>query len=123
MRIAGVLRLTPLVMILFVAGCASHNKGKIEGSKWSSQAATIKGQAAPAGLLKLDFGADGSLVYTAGPQALTGKYSLGMSDYVTFNLDQPLGGMKQHIETIVINGNQLTMTDSDGTQVIFTKTN
>jgi hypothetical protein len=123
MRIAGVLRLTPLVMILFIAGCASHNKGKIEGTKWSSQPTTVKGQTAPAGALKLDFASNGSLVYTAGPQALSGKYSLGMGDFVTFNLDQDLGGRKQHTETIIINGNQLTMTDSDGTQVIFTKLN
>ena len=41
---------------------ASANKGKIEGTKWSSVEATVKGTKIAAGLLKLEFGKDGKLV-------------------------------------------------------------
>jgi hypothetical protein len=121
MRPAGTLRLVLLAALLLAAGCSS-NKGKIEGTKWSSQAANVKGQALPAGALTLEFGSDGSLVYKAGPQTFKGTYSLGMGDNVTLKLDQELAGRKNHVEKVVINGDRLTMTDSDGTQLTFDKT-
>jgi hypothetical protein len=98
------------------AGCSSKNKGKIEGTKWSSHATTIKGQSLPAGFLKLEFGKDGSLVYQAGPLTFRGKYSLGMGDKVTLKFDKELGntGSKTHVESVEINGDTLTMKDSDG---------
>jgi hypothetical protein len=120
MRPVSALHLVVATLILVSAGCSS-NKGKIEGTKWSSQAAVVKGVNAPAGLLKLDFGKDGSLIYTAGPQRFTGKYSLGMGSNVTLNLDQELAGRKVHVEKVTISDNQLTMTDSDGTQISFNK--
>jgi hypothetical protein len=121
MRPAGTLRLVLLAALLLAAGCSS-NKGKIEGTKWSSQDANVKGQALPAGALTLEFGSDGSLVYKAGPQTFKGTYSLGMGDNVTLKLDQELAGRKNHVEKVVINGDRLTMTDSDGTQLTFGKT-
>jgi len=33
-----------------------------------------------------------------------------------------LAGRKNHVEKVVINGDRLTMTDSDGTQLTFDKT-
>lgn len=122
MKAASVLRLLPLAAILLVCGCGSNNKGKIEGTKWSSTASAIKGKSLPAGALRLDFGSDGHLVYSAGFIRMTGTYTLGTGDYVTMHLDQPLQGRKDHTERMVIQGDQLTMTDSDGTQIMFQKT-
>ena len=116
------LTILPLMaMVLFLTGCSSNNKGKIEGTKWSSNATTVKDKALPAGVLALEFAADGKLVYQAGPVRLTGTYSLGGGDSVTFNLDQDLAGRKNHVEKITISDNTLTMRDSDGTSVSFSK--
>lgn len=121
MRRFSVLHLVLAALILFSAGCSSNNKGKIEGTKWSSQAAVVKGVNAPAGILKLDFSKDGSVIYRAGTQTFTGKYSLGMGSYLTLNLDRELAGKKIHVEEVTINGNELTMTDLDGTHITFNK--
>jgi len=121
MRSRHALHLILFVPLLFILGCSSNNKGKIEGTKWSSQAATVKGKSIPAGVLQLEFRSDGSMVYGVGPQAYTGRYSLGAGDSVTLNLDQDLAGRKVHSERISISGDLLTMTDSDGTQLTFKK--
>ena len=98
---------------------ASNNKGKIEGTKWSSLPADIKGAKLPAGILKLEFAKDGKLVYRVGPMDYTGTYKLGAGDKVTLQLDKELAGRKDHEESVVIKGNRLTMTDSDGTSLTF----
>lgn len=121
MRPVSALYLVVVALALLSAGCSS-NKGKIEGTKWSSQAGVVKGINLPPGTLHLSFGTDGSLVYTVGPQAYTGKYSLGMGPNVTFKFEQDLSGRKVHVEKLTISGTQLTMTDSDGTQLTFNKT-
>ena len=56
-----------------------------------------------------------------GSQIYKGTYSLGMEDNVTLNLDRELAGRKNHVEQVIINGNHLTMIDSDGTQLTFNK--
>lgn len=122
MRLAKILPMFALAVLLLVGGCSSNNKGKIEGTKWSSQATTVKGQPLPAGILGLEFRADGSMVYQVGPQAYTGKYSLGGGDSVTLHLDKELANRKTHVQKVVINGENLTLIDSDGTQLTFNKT-
>ena len=99
----------------------SNNKGKIEGTKWSSLAATIKGNSLPAGSLKLEFKADGGFVYTVGPQVLPGKYTLGSGASVTLTLDKEIAGQKVLPETITIDGGKLKMSDADGTSMTFEK--
>lgn len=122
MRLRSVPTTALLALALFATGCASKNKGKIEGTKWASQATTLKGQALPAGVLKLDFSSDGKLVYSAGPTTFTGTYTLGTGNTVTFHLDQDLAGKgKTHAEKVSIVGDNLTMTDSDGTSMTFDK--
>lgn len=86
-------------------------------------ATTVDGTPIPAGALSLEFTSDGKLKYVAGFQTFTGTYSLGMMDYVTFNLDQAIEGRKQHLERIKIDGTNLEMIDSDGTSLKFTKAN
>jgi hypothetical protein len=61
--------------------------------------------------------------YRAGPKTFSGTYSLGFGDYVTFNLDEPLVGRKQHSEKVIIEGKFLTMMDADGTTMTFKKIN
>jgi hypothetical protein len=120
----GVRYVVPVLLFsfaLFTMGCGSSNQGKIEGTKWSSMATTVKGRALPAGVLRLEFASDGKLVYQIGPQRVTGTYSVGSGDTVTLNLDQALSGTKVHQEKVVISGNKLTMTDSDGTSLTFEK--
>ena len=121
MRPAHILRLVLLTAVLLTSGCASNNKGKIEGTKWSSLAGTVKGNFLPAGTLQLEFRSDKSLVYGGGPLVYTGTYSLGMGDTVTFHLTKELAGRKDHAQKIVVNGDRLTVTDSDGTQLTFEK--
>jgi hypothetical protein len=116
-------RLVVLALVLMSFGCASDNKGKIEGTKWSSQAATIKGNNLPAGALTLEFTTGGRLIYGAGFTTFTGTYSLGMGSNVTLNLDQELAGRKTHVQKVSISGDQLTMRDSDGTSMTFNKVN
>lgn len=110
-----------MVVLAFLLGAddVSNNQGKIEGTKWSSVAATIKGVKLPAGTLELEFGKDGKLVYKVVNMNLTGKYTLGTGNKVTFIMDRELGGRKKHEETITIKGDKLTMSDSDGTTLDF----
>ncbi len=98
---------------------ASNNKGKVEGTEWVNQKTTVKETEIPAGLITLKFGADMSLVYKAGAVTWTGKYELMAGDEVKFLTEQDLGGRKDNIEKIAIDGKVLTMTDTDGTQLKF----
>jgi hypothetical protein len=119
MRLAGILRLVFVVTIAFTIGCSSSNKGKIEGTRWSCVASTVKGNQVPAGAIELEFGINGTLTMRAGPETYQGHYSLGFGNSVTFNLNRELQGNKTHVEQIVIQGDRLTMSDSDGTAVSF----
>jgi hypothetical protein len=106
-------------LLLFSFGCSSSNKGKIEDTKWTSQAATVKGETLAAGARYLEFKKDGKMVYTTGGQPHTGTYSLGLGPTVTFNLEKDLDGRKVHPEKIVIEDDRLTLTESDGSEVTF----
>jgi hypothetical protein len=113
--------LLPLLVLLLVCGCASRNQGKIEGTKWTSVAATVKGHSFAAGVLQLDFGQDGRFEYHVGAATYTGTHSPGMGDWVTVQLDQGPAGRKTHRETVKINDDTLTLIDSDGTQLNFNR--
>jgi hypothetical protein len=121
MRPAGSLRLVLVAGTILTCGCLSNNKGQIEDTKWTNQAATVNGNDLPAGTLELDFHGDGTLGFRAGPQRLTGTYSLGAGDTVVLNFDSEFAGLKVHSEEVHISGDRLTMTDSDGTSIPFAK--
>jgi hypothetical protein len=118
MRSVVVLRLSLVAVLALATGCSS-NKGKIEGTKWTSQAATVKGKPVTTGFVQLEFTKDGKVTLKRDTDTFTGSYSLGMSSTVTLHLDQELSGSKIHAEKIVITGDTLTMTDYDGTQIFF----
>ena len=106
-----------LVALLSVFGCSSNNKGKIEGTKWTG--VTFKGAPLRKDAVTLEFRSDKKLIYRVEAQTYSGTYSLGTGDNVSFNFDQELAGRKNHVEKIRVDGNRLTMTDSDGTEVGF----
>jgi hypothetical protein len=118
-----VLILAILIAFVYFVGSSSSNKGKIEGTKWASEATTNLGKAIPPGALQLEFHGDGTLVYLAGAQTFTRTYSIGKGDRVTLNLDHEIKGTKQHLEKVVIVNDRLTMTDGDGTECTFSKVN
>ena len=117
MRATHLLHGLLLIALLFAFGCSSNNKGKIEGTKWTG--VTYKGAPLRKDAVTLEFRSDKKLIYRVEAQTYSGTYSLGMGDNVSFNLDQELAGRKNHVEKIRVNGNRLTMTDSDGTEVGF----
>jgi hypothetical protein len=128
MRKATMVWAVLLLALPGVLGCASKNKGKIEGTKWTSQAATFTDKrtgrpaSLAAGTMGLEFRTDGTMVYRVQGQQFPGRYSLGMGNSVTFNMDEDVGGKgKMHVEKVVIRGNVLTMTDTDGTTLSFDK--
>ena len=99
----------------------SNNKGKIEGTKWSSLEFTAKGNTIPAGSVKFEFTKDGKLTYWILDKAYEGKYTLGDGDIVTLDLDEPLAGSKKHVQTIIIKDDTLRLIDSDKTELKFKK--
>jgi hypothetical protein len=119
MRRTHLPRLALAALLLWSLGCSSSNKGRIEGTKWTSLAATVKGEALPAGARSLEFRKDGKMVYTVGSQPCNGTYALGLGPTVTFNLENEVDGRKIHPQKIVLDGDQLTMTDPDGSAVTF----
>jgi hypothetical protein len=118
-RLTPALRLALLVFVLVAVGCASKNQGKLEGTRWRSDASTVKGKSYPEGYLKFEFEADGSLVYRAGKDTFAGHYTLGPGNMVTFNFDRPLGGATTHMQKVIVHGDRMAVIDGDGTEMRF----
>jgi hypothetical protein len=112
--------LLALAVALVVAGC-SGNKGKIEGTSWSTQTALAKSEAPAASVRRLQFLHDGHLLYFANEKLFKGSYSMGMGPAVTFTLEEDLEGRKIHPHKLVLDGEQLTLTSADGSALRFYK--
>lgn len=110
-----------LLLLVVATGCSSNNEGKIEGTKWSSNAMMVDGQQVPAGVLLLEFQEDGTLIYRDPEETLTGTYKLGMGDTVILKFDEKVEGYKEHHQKIQINGKEMKLIDSDGFTVKLTK--
>ena len=121
MRPAFLARMALVAALVIAAGCSS-NKSKIEGT-WSSRATTSKDDAAPADSRRLQFGKDGHLFYTIAGRQYKGNFTLGMGPAVTFTFEEDLDGRKIHPHKVVIDGEQLTLTNADGKDLTFQKVN
>lgn len=99
----------------------SNNKGKIEGTKWTSLEFTANGQKVPADSVRFEFTKDGKLTYWILDKPYRGTYTLGDGDTVTLDLDEPLAGSKKHIQTIIIKDDALRLIDTDKTELKFKK--
>jgi hypothetical protein len=119
MRWPSLARLALAAALLITVGCSSENKGQLEDTDWLSQAATVQGEALPAGARQLQFKPDGHLIYRIGPKVYQGSYALGIGPAVTFHLEEELDGRKIHAQKIIRNGNQLTLTNPDGSELTF----
>jgi hypothetical protein len=122
MRPVHVLRLLVVLLLLAgAAGCASNNKGKLEGTRWTSDPGKVRGQSVPEGFMKLEFMVNGDLTLRGGGRTFTGTYSFGPGDLVTMYLDKELAGSKVYFERISLDGNRMKMSDPDGTELAFQK--
>jgi heat shock protein HslJ len=122
MRPAFLARWALAAALVVAAGCSS-NKGKLESTTWASTATTVNGEEIAAGAQRLQFGKDGHLFYTVAGKLYKGNYTLGMGPAVIFTLEEDLEGRKIHPHKIVIQGDQLTLTNADGKEVVFEKVN
>jgi len=108
-----------LALVLIATGCASKNKGKIEGTRWKSDAAVVFGKEVPAGGIIYEFNKDGTFKGSLGGKGVSGTYTLEWGSVVTLHCDQTLptgGSQSQHV---TIDGEHMTMIDPDGTRISF----
>jgi hypothetical protein len=119
MRPSCLLRWSVLLLFAASAGCESTNKGKIEGTQWTSLSGEVKGISVHADQFFLSFRQDGTLSFRVNGQQYTGKYTLSWGDRVNMHLDRALPNGTEFTDQIVIKGDRLTMTDPDGTQLTF----
>ena len=89
---------------LFVVGCGSSNKGKIEGTKWVNMA----------GLGNVEFGADGSLSYMVRAKTYKGTYELGSGRKVTFNLTENMQGTDSKVYVVQVSIDEEDDLDAQG---------
>jgi hypothetical protein len=108
-------RLVLLSAVLLACGCSSNNVGKIEGTKWTSLAAKIKGISVTSGKASMEFRKDGKFFFIIDGREFAGTYTLGMGDTVQLNFNKEFVGSKSHSETMTIKDNLMTMSDSSGT--------
>src|SRR4051794_32230193 len=114
MRPVSVARaLVGLAVCVSVVGCSSDNKGRIEGTSWSSADQLANGKPIAAGSRTLEFKADGGLVMCDNGVTYTGTYALGRGDRVTFHFDKAYEGGKKHARTIRINGDDMYLVEPD----------
>jgi hypothetical protein len=126
-------RLTVPLFLLLATGCVpSENKDKLEGTRWTSEGGTVQlnnirtpggpqSVHVPPGYMELDFQKDGTLFYIINGKLYRGKYTLNAGHTVTMKLEEKLSGRYEHAEKIVVEGQRLTMTDTDGTSLKFRK--
>src|SRR6516225_10011222 len=108
-------------VLLSLPGCSSNNTGKIVG-KWE-----LTGGRPPGASEIWQFTADGKvsvkMSIRARNKSLKGTYTLGSGDTVQLHFDEEIGGSKHHSQIMQIKGDELTMSDPDGTKATFKKVN
>ena len=104
-----------------ITGCASKNAGKIEGTKWKSDATTVFDKQVPAGAITFDFRKDGTFKGAMGGRSITGTYTCDFGSLVTLHCDQTLPTGSSTTQRITIDGDWMSMADPDGTTLTFRK--
>jgi uncharacterized protein (TIGR03066 family) len=104
-------------VLLSLSGCSSNNTGKIVGT-WE-----LTGGRPPGAREIWEFTAAGKVSVQmsigARNKSLTGTYSLGSGDTVQLHFTEAVGGSKHHAQSMQIKGDELTMSDLDGTKSTF----
>jgi len=105
----------------------SNNKGKLEGTKWSSKAFEVAGPnntkiTLPAGACVVEFKADMKLTMVMkdqkGPETINGTYVLGPGDEVTLTPDKGQKVSEVLTVKIVVKGDEMTLTGLLGGQAL-----
>jgi hypothetical protein len=116
--------LSPIIFVCLTLpglGCGSKNAGLLEGTRWVSLEATVKGFVQPAGHTVIEFRRDGSFLYQVAGIRHAGQFDLGRGDLVTIKLDKELDGRQLIVARVTVDGDTLTLSDPDGTAVRFRK--
>src|SRR5260370_20613609 len=126
MRGKAVVGLLIVALALAAVGCDPTNKGKIEGTKWSSNEGTIRGQKLSSGKIVLEFFKGGNMSFSGTDpkgnyKVYSGRYTFGMGSIVVLDFDQELAGRTTHTEWISVSKGELTMSDADGTSLVFSR--
>src|SRR5260370_35341866 len=101
MRGKAVVGLLIVALALAAVGCDPTNKGKIEGTKWSSNEGTIRGQKLSSGKIVLEFFKGGNMSFS-GPdpkgnyKLYSGRYPFAMGTIVVLDFAQQLPGRTTH---------------------------
>lgn len=110
------------------AGCfKSDNVGKLEGTKWTSAyVPDFKGISGRGLTMSIQFTDGGRFNMELRSPLVSlrcsGTWRLGAGDTVYLDDVAPaVGGHTSFTESITINGDVMTMTDPDGTKIVFTK--
>lgn len=117
-----------VVATVGTAGCfKSDNVGKLEGTKWSSAyVPDFKGISGRGLTMTLQFTDGGRFTMEMRSPLVSlrcsGTWRLGAGDTVFLDDVSPaLGGHTSFSESVVIAGDTMTMSDPDGTKIVFTK--
>jgi hypothetical protein len=112
---------------------ASNNKGKLEGTKWSSKAASLlalDGKTKvelPEGAVLVEFKADKTFSQKGTRQdlqvpAATGKYEFGPGDDVMLEVDDaPIPALKKVTLKVAVKGDEMTLKHPLGAPMTFVK--
>jgi hypothetical protein len=121
MRSPGLRLLIVCALVAPFAGCSSNNKGKIEGTTWIVTGGTIPAAGQNVGL-EYEFTTDGRLLVGAAglPKTQIAKYTLGMGSRLNLEIhDSKTGKTSKEFTSLKIDGDTMTMTDSDKTYLSF----
>jgi len=109
----------------------SNNKGKLEGTKWSSKAFSIPGPnntmvEVEAGMVTVEFKGDMSFTMDAtlpsGKDNISGKYSFGPGDKVNLEPDKASKGTPKKLTVeVAVKGDEMTLSGLGTTSLAFVR--
>jgi hypothetical protein len=121
LRVSSCLVALLFLVALALSGCSSNNKGKLEGTKWRSDSGVVEGETVPAGTVTVEFRKNGTLTMRVDGHQIEGKYTLGVSNWVTLSLDEEFGHSTSYTALVLIQGDKMTMNDGDGCTLTYSR--